>query len=351
MHYPHAPIRRLPVGLQRARAAELSAGRKRGRSLGEAISPFVLYTAIALGAIGVWMALPRRRVNPQLLGALVGAAALGLVLLGLGLKAAASETSQLPNIYFYVFSLIALGSCLRVITHQRPVYAALYFILAILASAGLYLILSAEFMAFALIIIYAGAILITYLFVIMLATQAPNEEQLESLSDYDATAREPLLATGVGFTLLAVLTSMLFTGTQSLPDTEAVLAGRNGDEVLADLPARVEEALIDAELIEAGQTIARDDHGQALIDPVARTATFETADGFVDVAWPSDLAAKNVESLAFDFLNRHPGTIEIAGIILLMAMLGAVVLSRRQVEIDEEAKAHQSRHLSVEDPA
>ncbi len=319
--------------------------------MGEAISPFVLYAAIALGAIGVWMALPRRGVNPQVLGAIVGAAAVGLVLLGLGLRAGASDASHLPNIYFYVFAAIALGACLRVITHQKPVYAALYFILAILASAGLYLILSAEFMAFALIIIYAGAILITYLFVIMLATQAPSEERTEALSEYDATAREPLLATGVGFTLLAVLTSMLFTGSASLPDSEAVVAGRNGDEVLADLPSRVEEALVEAGLMGEGQTIARDADGQALIDPVARTASVETGGEIVEIAWPAGLAARNVESLAYDFLNRHPGTIEIAGIILLMAMLGAVVLSRRQVEIDEEAKAHQSRHLSVEDPA
>jgi hypothetical protein len=52
-------------------------------------------------------------------------------------------------------------------------------------------------MAFALIIIYAGAILITYLFVIMLATQAADEERVEDrLSGYDAVAREPIAACG-----------------------------------------------------------------------------------------------------------------------------------------------------------
>ena len=44
-------------------------------------------------------------------------------------------------------------------------------------------------------------------------------------------------------------------------------------------------------------------------------------------------------------LVDHPGAIEIAGVILLMAMLGATVLSRRQVEIDEAAKAHEARRL------
>lgn len=46
-----------------------------------------------------------------------------------------------------------------------------------------------------------------------------------------------------------------------------------------------------------------------------------------------------------NLLADHPGTIEIAGVILLMAMLGATVLSRRQVEIDEAAKAHEARRL------
>ena len=62
---------------------------------------------------------------------------------------------------------LGVGSAIRVITHPHPVYAALYFILTIIAMAGLILLLSAEFMAFAVIIVYAGAILVTYLFVIM----------------------------------------------------------------------------------------------------------------------------------------------------------------------------------------
>lgn len=340
--YPVDPTR------DRVGGAAATPGHGRGARLGvepldEVINPFVLYAGVALGAVGVWLALPRRGVNPQILGALLALAAGGLVLLGLGLRA--SESDALPNVYFYIFAAIALGACLRVITHQRPVYAALYFILAILACAGLYLILSAEFMAFALIIIYAGAILITYLFVIMLATQAPTEDQLDALSDYDAQAREPLIASGVGFALLAALTGMIFSGSPRLPDPEHVASARPGDAVLRDLPERVERALRAAGLIEDDQAIDREADGRAMIDPASRTAVVE---GEV-VEWPDDLSARNVESLAFDFLNRHPGSIEIAGVILLMAMLGAVVLSRRQVEIDEEAKARQARRLAAEE--
>jgi len=320
--------------------------------LDEVINPFVLYAGIALGAVGVLLALPRKGVNPQIVGAVIALGALGLVLVGLGVRAQAS--GQLPNIYFYLFSAIALGGSLRVITHKRPVYAALYFILTILASAGLYLLLSAEFMAFALIIVYAGAILITYLFVIMLATEAPSEERLEALSDYDLNAREPLLAAGVGFVLLAGLTSMLFSGSVRLPDAETVLAGRNGDEVLIHLPARVEKALLDAGLIQEGEVVARNEVGEGLIDPQARTVTVVPAgsvglENARQVDFPEGYGAKNVESLAYDFLHRHPGNVEMAGVILLMAMLGAVVLSRRRVEMDEQAKARMSGHLNLED--
>src|SRR4030095_6722893 len=82
-----------------------------------------------------------------------------------------------PEFFFAVFSLIAIASAGRMITHNRPVYSALYFIMVVLSSAALFLMLQAEFMAFALVIVYAGAILITYMFVIMLAQQAPTDEQ------------------------------------------------------------------------------------------------------------------------------------------------------------------------------
>ena len=62
---------------------------------------------------------------------------------------------------------------IRVVTHPKPVYSALYFVLTVFASAGLFVLLWAEFMAAALVLIYAGAILVTYVFVIMLAAEAP----------------------------------------------------------------------------------------------------------------------------------------------------------------------------------
>lgn len=329
----------------------------------ELFSPILLYGACALGALGVSLALPRRGTSPQLLGALIGASGLGGIFLALGL----ASPGALPNFNFYIFSAIALGASLRVISHPRPVYAALYFVLTILASCGLYVILSAEFLAFALVIVYAGAILITYLFVIMLATEAPTAEEPEALSDYDKYSREPLAATVTAFVLLATLTTILARGVRQMPaESPAVVVSgtqQGGGQVahsaspdsrlLGMLPKRVEAALRAArDPADPRRALIRDEERVVAVDPVGRTATVVAPTGKAGdgptrvVPLPVGLEPSNIEGVAFTLLNEHPGSIEIAGVILLMAMLGAVVLARKKVEMDEQAKlAAQSRHL------
>jgi NADH-quinone oxidoreductase subunit J len=316
------------------------------------ISPILLYVGCILGALGVCLALPRRGLSPQIIGVLVGALALGLVLVGMGLKAGAAG---LPNFNFYLFAIIALGSALRVISHPRPVYAALYFILTILASAGMYVLLSAEFMAFALIIVYAGAILITYLFVIMLATETPTADQVEALSEYDRYSREPVMATLVGFVLVAALTTLIGTGVSQLSLVTETQTARS----INDLPGRVDAALRSAGLISADETIATQG-GEPLINLEPNeagpgTVTIAYGEGRQrvittnDPGWPQDLKLSNIEGVGFTLLRDHPGSIEIAGVILLMAMLGAVVLAQKKVELDEKAKlAAQNRSLGDE---
>ncbi|MCI0548029.1 MAG: NADH-quinone oxidoreductase subunit J, partial [Candidatus Rokubacteria bacterium] len=262
----------------------------------------------------------------------IAASAGGLAVLLLGLRAG----EHLPNFFFYVFAAVALGAALRVITHPRPVYAALYFIMTVLASAGLFVLLAAEFVAFALIIVYAGAILITYLFVIMLATQAPTEDRTEVLAEYDASAREPVAATVVGFLLLGALTTMLFRGVVDL-----IPAADTGPEaaILPDLPGKVETALRDADLFRPGDRVAS-------VNGAAGEVNLEGTDGRTRRArLAGPMVPSNVEGVAFSLLWNKPGSIEIAGVILLMAMLGAVVLARKQVQIDEEAKARRAATL------
>jgi NADH-quinone oxidoreductase subunit J len=366
------------------------------------ISPIALYAFLAVGAVGVALSMPRPRVSPQLIGGITSAAAFG----GFFLFLARTDSPQPP--FFYIFALIAILSGLRVITHPRPVYSALYFIFTILASSVLYLLLQAEFMAFALLIIYAGAILITYLFVIMLATQAPTEDQIEALSEYDAYSREPLVATALGFVLLAVLTGYMSRGVSQIVPRDAA---DNQQSRLADMPRKAVDSLrargafevfdepalrglapmmdtnrgtvvltldrakLDkleaklsdprfAELFGGAEKGKKEvaklksepsaiDTGGAFAKPSGDDTPAPRAEAKTDgrnttqvrVNLPADASVENVELVGFALVAKHPMALELAGIILLMAMLGAVVLARKQAEMGEDEKAAAAARL------
>ncbi|MBL8765120.1 MAG: NADH-quinone oxidoreductase subunit J [Phycisphaerae bacterium] len=302
--------------------------------MGPLINPWLLYGLCAVGAAGVALALPRRGVSPQVVGAGVGGAGLLGVFAALGV----SNAAHLPNLHFYLFSAIALGSALRVITHPRPVYAALFFVLTILASCGLYIVLGAEFMGFALVIVYAGAILITYLFVIMLATQAPTADRVDALSEYDRVSREPLVATIVGFLMVGALTGMMARGVGTIPAPAPGADPRAG--LLMMLPGKVERELRERALIGRDDVILTASDGLPAMDLAARTVRVGSPGGAEQrtAPIPADVRVSNVEGLAFELIANHPGAIEIAGVILLMAMLGAVVLARKKVDLDEHER-------------
>src|SRR5512142_1013900 len=81
--------------------------------------------------------------------------------------------------FFYFLSAVALISGLLVITRRNPVHSALSLIFTLLSVAGLYLMLYAPFVAGVQIILYAGGIMVLFLFVIMLVSieKAQREEQ------------------------------------------------------------------------------------------------------------------------------------------------------------------------------
>jgi NADH:ubiquinone oxidoreductase subunit 6 (subunit J) len=154
---------------------------------------------VLVGLVAVYLLLPRPRGYPVLLGGT--AALLALVLAGVLLIGRAGVTVE--TILFYLFSGIAVVGGGLLITQREPGRAALSFALVVLSTCGLFLLQAAPFLMAATIIIYAGAILVTFLFVIMLAQQA-------GLTDADHRSREPLLATAAGFILLAALLYILY---------------------------------------------------------------------------------------------------------------------------------------------
>ncbi|MDP1765849.1 MAG: NADH-quinone oxidoreductase subunit J [Methylotenera sp.] len=72
------------------------------------------------------------------------------------------------DIVFYTLAAILLYAALRVITTRNPVYAALYLVLAFFTAAGVWLLLEAEFLAIVLVLVYVGAVMVLFLFVVMM---------------------------------------------------------------------------------------------------------------------------------------------------------------------------------------
>jgi len=75
---------------------------------------------------------------------------------------------QTINALFYVFSAVLLFASFRVITARSPVYAALYLVLAFFSAACVWILLQAEFLAISLVLVYVGAVMVLFLFVVMM---------------------------------------------------------------------------------------------------------------------------------------------------------------------------------------
>jgi NADH-quinone oxidoreductase subunit J len=72
------------------------------------------------------------------------------------------------DIVFFFLSAILLVAGLRVITARNPVHAALYLVLAFFTAAGIWMLLEAEFLAIVLVLVYVGAVMVLFLFVVMM---------------------------------------------------------------------------------------------------------------------------------------------------------------------------------------
>ena len=154
---------------------------------------FTLLVPLLLGAAALWLMMPRlpERRGFRLAGVIAGLAA--LVTAGLWLTQPTGETVR--DGVFYLFAAVAIASAALMVTSRNPVYAALWFALATLSVCGIFLLRAAPFLAAATVIVYAGAIIVIFLFVIMLAQQ-------HGLAVYDRRATQPLPAVLATFLLL-----------------------------------------------------------------------------------------------------------------------------------------------------
>lgn len=74
----------------------------------------------------------------------------------------------LQTVFFYLFAAVTVASAFMVISSRNPVHSVLFLILAFFNSAGLFLLLGAEFLAMILVVVYVGAVAVLFLFVVMM---------------------------------------------------------------------------------------------------------------------------------------------------------------------------------------
>ena len=232
----------------------------------EAFWVYVTYVASAAGALAIYLAMPPSARSRSRAALGLGAVALGAMLVVL--HQLAGESGE--HITFGLLSFLAIGAAARVITHSRPVYSALYFVMVVLSTSGMAVLAGAEFLAAALVIVYAGAILVTYVFVIMLAQQPGSTDPLASSMKYDAMAREPGAAVLAGFVLVATIAG--------------VIVGREWPGGVA------------SEVAAVGNTLAIGDV----------------------------------------LLHRFAVSVELAGVLLMVAMIGAIAIARKRIPRADE---------------
>jgi len=104
----------------------------------------------------------------------------------------------MSDFVFYTFALLTLGSALAVVLNKDAVNAALCLLLSLVGLAGLFVLLDAALLAFVLLLVYAGAVMVLFLFIIMLLDTTPEHlKPFKKLSVFAATVGGALLLLGV----------------------------------------------------------------------------------------------------------------------------------------------------------
>ena len=199
----------------------------------------ILSLTTVLGALGVWLLLPRGAARGRAAGLVFALAALG------------GWASQLPIVgdwlsssVFFVLAGVTVTSAVATITCRSPVYCAIWFGMTLVGTAGLFLLAGAEFLAMATLVVYAGAILVTFLFVLMLC-------QPEGHTSYDRRSWEAMLSAATGAVLIGILSMTIGSalGEAGRAAAPAASAGPEGAAVASGQVARLGAELFTRHLI------------------------------------------------------------------------------------------------------
>lgn len=214
--------------------------------------------AALLGVVGFYFLLPRPRGRfvPGGIAALVASAAVSAAWV------VTTFGDPLPDVIgtalFWLFSAGALVFGTVLVVQRNPARGAIAFAFVILSTCGLFLLLAAPFLMAATVIIYAGAIIVTFLFVLMLS-------QADRASNENDRSREPLYGSFAGFAFVGLVLFALY---------QTSLGTRAGDPDRAAPHAQLLAPVITAAERDAlGGVAARLAEAEAIFDGDAATAT------------------------------------------------------------------------------
>lgn len=271
-----------------------------------------------LGVVGLWLMLPQAiRIRSLFRSFVLGndlsappvrhGKTVGGVLLVLALGLIGADLPWLANPLaqgvFWAMAAITLVAAIGCITAQSPVYSALWFAMSLLGTSGLFFLEGAQFLSVATIVVYAGAIVVTFLFVLMLAQPEGHAAYDRITWGWFPRTISVLVAGGI----VAMLTLVL----GGLKD-QAQAEGR-------DMEARA--ALVAAR--DAAKPA--DDKSLALKQP----------------AKPKNdiLTEHHMARLGGYLFTRHLISIEVAGTLLLAALVGAVAIAIQGKQRDRVEEA------------
>lgn len=252
------------------------------------------WASLLLIAAGVWWLMPQAAARPKVVGLLLSVA-------GVGLLATRVDDFSSPmgeTALFWLFAATAILSAILMITNRNPVYSALWFAVVTLSVCGLFLLQFAPFLAAATVVVYAGAIVVTFVFVIMLAQQS-------GATTYDQRSRQPFVATVGAFILLATLVGTLqFTSEHSKIDAGTTVVAASALET----PSSGELVMTSSEL------------------PASESE--HTANPFSQVA--ADKPLGRMRALGRSLFGDYLFAVELAGTLLLVATIGAIAIAPRR---------------------
>jgi NADH-quinone oxidoreductase subunit J len=186
------------------------------------------------------------------------------------------KNMEFQVIIFWVFALILVGAALCVIFARNPVHSALFLVLAFFTAAGLWMLLEAEFLAIALVLVYVGAVMVLFLFVVMMLDI--NLVKLrEGYWDYLVPG---LIVAGVMVAEMAIILAGRYFDLEGMPAPEARAADYSNTRELGGLvytyyvyPFEIAAVILLVAIVAAIALTLRQRKDTKYIDPATQIRT------------------------------------------------------------------------------